>query len=134
MTRREVRRERCEAERNAKKLDLKKARLAGALDYAVPVESTVASLGPCCNPASAGQPASAPRTPRIAAESVHRPAAMRMASFRKTNASRAKNIDEKQLSLLLRYQITYQRAFYKSFNALICLKKEAVRNQRGFVS
>jgi hypothetical protein len=40
-------------------------------------------------------------------------------------------VDEKRLSLFLRYQTTHERAFHKALNTLIRLKKE---RSRGFVS
>ncbi len=46
----------------------------------------------------------------------------------------ANGVNEKQLALFLRYQTTHERAFYKSLNALIRLKKDRARAERGFVS
>jgi hypothetical protein len=43
-------------------------------------------------------------------------------------------VNEKQLALFLRYQTTHERRFYKALNCLLQIKKEAVRNHRGFVS
>ncbi len=42
-----------------------------------------------------------------------------------------KGVDEKRLSLFLRYQTTHERAFHKALNTLIRLKKDRTR---GFVS
>ncbi len=46
----------------------------------------------------------------------------------------ADGVNGKQLALFLRYQTTYQRAFYKALSTLLRLKKEAARAARGFVS
>ena len=43
----------------------------------------------------------------------------------------ADGVDQKRLSLFLRYQTTHERAFHKALNTLIQLKKERAR---GFVS
>src|SRR5437762_8934179 len=47
-------------------------------------------------------------------------------------------VDQKQLSLLLRYQTTHERAFYKALNTLLRLKQSRAREQAvgkpGFVS
>ncbi|MGI8961030.1 MAG: hypothetical protein ACR2IV_14950 [Bryobacteraceae bacterium] len=43
----------------------------------------------------------------------------------------AEGVDEKRLSLFLRYQTTHERAFHKALSALIRLKKDRAR---GFVS
>lgn len=48
------------------------------------------------------------------------------------------SVDEKRLSLFLRYQTTDERAFHKALNTLIRLKQSCAREQavskRGFVS
>jgi len=43
-------------------------------------------------------------------------------------------VNEKQLTLFLRYQTTHERAFYKALNTLLKLKKTHRQNQTGFVS
>ena len=43
-------------------------------------------------------------------------------------------VDEKRLSLFLRYQTTHERAFHKALNALIRLQKDRRNAQGGFVS
>jgi hypothetical protein len=43
-------------------------------------------------------------------------------------------VNEKQLALFLRYQTTYQRAFYRALNTLLKLKKDSRQQQIGFVS
>ena len=43
-------------------------------------------------------------------------------------------VDQKQLSLLLRYQTTHDRAFYKALNTLVRLKKERLQTPSRFVS
>jgi len=43
-------------------------------------------------------------------------------------------VDEKRLSLLLRYQTTHQRAFHKALNTLGRLQKERRKLELGFVS
>src|SRR5437762_5140612 len=43
-------------------------------------------------------------------------------------------VDQKQLSLLLRYQTTHDRAFYKALNTLVRVKKERLQIPSRFVS
>src|SRR5207249_4340487 len=49
----------------------------------------------------------------------------------------SEGVDQKQLSLLLRYQTTHERAFYKALNTLLRLKQSRAREQAvgklGFV-
>jgi hypothetical protein len=44
------------------------------------------------------------------------------------------SVDEKRLSLFLRYQSTHERAFHKALNTLIRLQKDRRKSQSGFVS
>jgi len=43
-------------------------------------------------------------------------------------------VDERRLSLFLRYQTTHERAFHKALNTLLRLRKERSRSANGFVS
>lgn len=43
-------------------------------------------------------------------------------------------VDQRRLSLFLRYQTTHERAFYKALNTLMRLKKERRQIENGFVS
>jgi hypothetical protein len=43
-------------------------------------------------------------------------------------------VDEKRLSLFLRYQTTHERAFHKALNTLIRLRKQRPQSEIGFVS